>query len=430
MIALKLALRNLLRNRWRSGLTLGGVVVAVGLMVWTIAFYEGWIVAMVRGATSVDTGHIQVQAAGWAANPRVYESFPLNERLLDAVASVPDVRAISPRIEAYGLVGNEARSRVARLVGVDPARDAAATPVEQGLLSGRWLTEAPAPDGEPREVVLGADLADLLRAAPDSELVVFLEAADGSLGNDVLRVVGTVRTGNTEVDQSAAFLHLADAQRLTALEGRVHTLLVRTDDPSRARATAGALGAAMGARVGAPADSETVAEDVLVVRPWQDILPALDQMILLFRRSYWFMYLIIYLVAAVGILNTQRMSALERRREFGVLQAVGMRPARLFRTLQCETVALGVAGALTGVLMGGLLAWHHATAGFDMTLLSDQASFSMMGVAFSDRLYFVLTPAALAQPVAVMAVVALLSGLVPALAAARIDPAPTIVGRT
>ena len=186
----------------------------------------------------------------------------------------------------------------------------------------------------------------------------------------------------------------------------------------------------MGARVGAPADSETVAEDVLVVRPWQDILPALDQMILLFRRSYWFMYLIIYLVAAVGILNTQRMSALERRREFGVLQAVGMRPARLFRTLQCETVALGVAGALTGALLGGLLAWHHATAGFDMTLLSDQASFSMMGVAFSDRLYFVLTPAALAQPVAVMAVVALLSGLVPALAAARIDPAPTIAGRT
>ena len=129
MIALKLALRNLLRNRWRSGLTLGGVAVAVGLMVWTIAFYEGWIVAMVRGATSVDTGHIQVQTAGWTANPRVYESFPLNERLLDAVASVPDVRAISPRIEAYGLVGNEARSRVARLVGVDPARDAAATPV-------------------------------------------------------------------------------------------------------------------------------------------------------------------------------------------------------------------------------------------------------------------------------------------------------------
>ena len=57
-------------------------------------------------------------------------------------------------------------------------------------------------------------------------------------------------------------------------------------------------------------------EDAIVVRPWQEIMPAIDQMIILFQRSYWFMYLIVYLVAAIGILNTQRMSALERKSAF------------------------------------------------------------------------------------------------------------------
>ena len=430
MIALKLAFRNLLRNRWRSGLTLAGVAVAVGLMVWTLAFYEGWIVAMVRGATAVDTGELQLQTAGWAENPRVYQSLVIDDDLFAAVTRVPGVGALTPRLEAHGLVGNEERSRVARVVGVDPAREARATPVMEGLRRGRWLGDVPAANSEPREVVLGDDLADQLRVATGAELVVFLEAADGSLGNDVLRVVGTVRTGNTEVDRSAAFLHLADAQHLTALEGRAHALLVRTDDPGAARATAAAVATALGARVGAPGTGEDVPEETLVVRPWQELAPSLDQMILLFRRSYWFMYLVVYLVAAVGILNTQRMSALERRREFGVLKAVGMRPARLFRTLQVETVTLGVAGALLGALLGGLLAWHHATAGFDMTRLSDHASFSYMGVAFSDRLYFELTTAAIVQPVLVMVAVALVSGLVPALTAAQIDPAPTIAGRT
>ena len=153
-------------------------------------------------------------------------------------------------------------------------------------------------------------------------------------------------------------------------------------------------------------------------------------MITLFRSSYWIMYLLVYLVAAVGILNTQRMSALERRREFGVMMAIGMRPRRMFRTLLGETLVLGLVGSVIGAALGGLLAWYHATAGFDMTLLTDQASFSYMGVAFTDRLYSSLSTRALVQPVAVMLFVALVSGLVPAFAAARIDPAPTIAGRT
>ncbi len=165
------------------------------------------------------------------------------------------------------------------------------------------------------------------------------------------------------------------------------------------------------------------------MRPWQEILPAIDQMILLFRRSYWFMYLILYLIAAIGILNTQRMSALERRREFGVMMAIGMRPRRMFGTLQVETTVLGLLGAIIGAAGGGLLAWYHATAGLDLKLFTDQEVFSYMGVAFSDRLFFQFAPYMVIEPVLVMIGVALVSGLLPAWRAARIDPAPTISGR-
>ena len=94
-------------------------------------------------------------------------------------------------------------------------------------------------------------------------------------------------------------------------------------------------------RLGTANDGPVVDGDALVVRSWQVIHPSVSQLITLFRRSYWIMYLIIYLVAAIGILNTQRMSALERRREFGVLMAIGMRPRRMLRTLEVETVVVG-----------------------------------------------------------------------------------------
>lgn len=443
MISLRLGLRNLARNRWRSALTLAAVGVAVALMVWTLALYEGWIAQMVRGATAVETGQVQIHTAAYVEQPRAYRSFPVDPALLERIRSVTDVRAASPRVELHGLVGNEERSQVGRILGVDPGLEAATTPVAEAVVEGRWLSPEPPDYPAAREAVLGSGLARQLRVGTGDELVVFLEAADGSLGNELLRVVGTVRTGNTQVDRTTLYMHLEDAQVLGALHGEVHEVAIRTDDLTRALETATAVAEALDARrdpgstdadtPGAARDAERAAPtdpDALVVRAWQEILPSIQQMLVIFRRSSWVAYLLVYLVAAVGVLNTQRMSALERRREFGVMMAIGMRPRRMLRTLVAETAVLGLVGALIGAAAGGLLSWYHATRGFDLTLLADEVSFTYMGVAFSERLYFVLTPDMVAEPVLVMLVVALLSGLWPAFKAARIDPAPTIAGRT
>jgi ABC-type lipoprotein release transport system permease subunit len=431
MIAARLGLRNLFRNRWRSALTLAAVAVAVALMVWTIAFLEGWLNEMVRGMTGLESLQAQVQTVDYVRNPRVYRTFELTPEQSAALAAVPGVVAVTPRVEMYGFIGTEQRSQVARMIGVDPVREAAATPITSAVVTGRWLAAEPPDYALPREAVFGAGLARQLQVSTGDELVVFLEAADGSLGNEVVLVVGTVETGNSQIDRGALYIHLEDAQLVAALEDGVHHLAIQTADLGTARATAAAVARAIGATYPLPDDAVAVTEGTLVVRPWQDLSPSLDQMIRLSRNSYWIMYLLIYLVAAVGVLNTQRMSAMERRREFGVMMAIGMRPRRMFRTLLVETGVLGVVGAALGAAAGGLLAWYHATHGFDLSMFSTgDTSFTYMGVTFSDRLHFVLTPAAIVQPVIIMVAVAMISGLLPAWHAARIDPAPTIAGRS
>ena len=393
-----------------------------------LSLYEGWLQSMVQGATGVETAQVQIHDAAYVESPRVYRSFPFEASLVDRIMAVPEVVAVAPRVELAGLIGNEDNSQVARILGVDPTREAQTTPVAEAVIRGRWLAQDPAPYPAAREVVLGAGVARQLQASPGDELVTFLEAADGSLGNELLRVVGIVRTANTGVDGGTVYLHLADAQMLGALEGEVHEIAIRAGDLDAARGTAAAIAEALGALTDMP-DDPAEAEGLLLVRPWQEILPSIDQMIVIFRRSYWVLYLLVYLLAAIGILNTQRMSALERRREFGVMMAIGMRPRRMLRTLVVETCALGILGAAVGCALGTALSWYHATQGFNMALMADQTTFSYMGVAFSERLYFVLRPANVVQPVAIMVLVALISGLWPAFRAARIDPAPTIAGR-
>jgi ABC-type lipoprotein release transport system permease subunit len=430
MMDLRLGLRNLFRNRWRSGLTLAAVAVAVALMVWTIAFLEGWLNEMVRGTTGLETLQVQVQTIDHVRNPRVYRTFTLDPAQLDRLAAVPGVEGVTPRAELHGLVGTEQRSQVARMIGVDPAREAALTPIADAVVSGRWLAPDPADPALPREAVLGRDLARQLQVGPGDELVVFLEAADGSLGNELLQVVGLVRTANTQIDRSALYLHLDDARFVGALGDGVHHLAIRTADLAAARQTARAVANALGAAYGMPPDTVAVAEGDLVVQSWQELTPTLNQMIELSRGSYGILYLFIYLVAAVGVLNTQRMSAMERRREFGVMMAIGMRPRRMFRTLLAETAVLGLVGAAIGAVLGGLISWYHSARGFDLMAFTDQEGFTYMGVSFSERLHFELTAAGVVQPVVIMVLIAVLSGLIPAFQASRIDPAPTIAGRT
>lgn len=442
MISAKIGLRNLARNRWRTGLTLGGIALSVGFMVWILGFMEGYMALMVQGATGIEVGQVQVHTSGFADNPRVYRSFPVDRRMIESIRSVAGVEALSPRIKLNGLIGHERKSQVARILGVDPIMETEATPIGEGVVEGRWLSEEPAPIPGPREVVLGRGLAQQLQVGPGDELVTFVEAADGSLGNDLLQVVGLVHTVNTAVDRMTVYMHIEDARYLAALEGQAHELTIKTADLRGARATAGEIASVLGAKAtGAdfgrgPGDGSNQSgvagddPDALLVRPWQEVLPSLYQMLEISRYSYWFTYLLIYLVAAVGILNTQRMSALERKREFGVLMAIGMRPRRMFRMILTESAVLGILGGLIGTALGTALTWYHATAGLNLGLFTEHASYTFMGISFSDRMYSILTPTAALQPILIMVGVALVAGLWPALKSARLDPAPTIAGRT
>lgn len=450
MISAKIGLRNLARNRWRSGLTLGGIAVSVGFMVWILGFMEGWMGAMVQGATATETGQVQVHTRAFAENPRVYESFPVTDSLLETVKAVSGVVAVSPRLKLNGLIGHEEKSQVARIFGVDPAMEAETTPVASAVVEGRWLSQDPPSYPAPREVVLGAGMARQLRVGPGDELVVFVEAADGSMGNDLLEVVGVVRTSNTAVDRMTAYMHIGDAGFMAALDGQAHELAIKTDQLLLAEETAQRVAEALGAETteslngpeGGPAASGTIPSagatettldtddpGTLLVQPWQEIMPSIYQMLVVSRQSNWFTYLLIYLVAAIGLVNTQRMSALERKREFGVLMAIGMRPRRMFRMILSESLVLGVLGGLIGTALGLGISWYHATAGLDLASFTDKGEFTVMGVAFSGKIYSILTPMAALQPILIMVLVAFLAGLWPAFKSARLDPAPTIAGR-
>ena len=89
---LRLAIRNLLRHRRRSLLTAGGVAVATALIVWSLAYMNTFIVAMVQGATATELGQVQVHTERWTDQPSIFASFETGgDALLDLVEGVEGV---------------------------------------------------------------------------------------------------------------------------------------------------------------------------------------------------------------------------------------------------------------------------------------------------------------------------------------------------
>lgn len=414
----KLALRNITRNRWRSALTIAGVAVGVAILIWMNGYLMGFHDEMIRGATATELGQVQIADSDWVETPSARHTFDATAEFIGQVEAVDGVEAVSPRATLFGLVGDEERSVVARIMGVDPEREAATTVVEDGVKQGRWLGATPPEYPAPREVVLGIKLAEQIDANVGDELVAFFEASDGSLGNELLNVVGIVKAGSSSIDRQGVYMHIKDLQIGAAMEGRYHQIAVRIANPNRAPEVAEQIGASIG-------------REDLTVRSWEVIMPEIKSMVEVMKNSDIVMYIFVYILVAFGLFNAQRMSALERRREFAMMMAIGVTPRQLFLTVLLETVLIALAGAMAGAIIGSAATWYFVVNGLDLAAFSGgELNLELMGISFNNVMHFVLLPSFVYRPILVLVPFAVLCGLWPAFGAARVHITQSLSGRS
>ena len=190
------------------------------------------------------------------------------------------------------------------------------------------------------------------------------------------------------------------------LPDRAHELAIRLSDPKRAPEVAQAL----------EARNEFHSLDV---KTWKQLRPDVVAMVQTNSTLTALMVAIIFAVAAIGVADTIMMAVFERRRELGVLKAVGMRPASLVALITIETFLLALCASAVGVAVGVGLDLYLLRVGIPLTRLSD---FSLAGASIPPVIHATLTPEGVVLPFAMMLVAALLAAVWPALAAARVEP--------
>ncbi len=337
---LGLAWRNIWRQPHRTWLSLLSIVIAGIVTVFVLSLQRGVYATMEESVLALMDGFAQIQPAGYADDPDPRKTIDAPQALLARLAHVQGVSAAAPRAMTFAILSRGERSFGGAVIGVDPAREARVSTLGRAIVEGRPLGE-----GDTNAAIIGAALARNLGLRPGATMTILGGARDGSIGADIVRVVGIFATGAPEADRQIVEIPLARFQADFAMEERVNTIALsgaRLDD--------------INARL--PQLRSLAGDHGLAALGWTELEPALHDVILLDASFSALLYVSLVVIVAFIILNMLFMSVLERTREFGMLLAIGMRSEQIARMVWLELLILAGVGAALGASLGAAItAW-------------------------------------------------------------------------
>ena len=399
------ALRSLRRNARRTALSILGIGVGCALALFMESLNRGRDELFARMGAYGGAGHVRIVPDGWRErrDPRLRLANLSAD--IDAVRQLGGVAAVTVRARAQALVAMGTHVVPVEIVGVDPATEPSTNRFARNVSQGRYLQPS-----ERHAVVIGQAIADRLVAGLDDDILVTAVGTNGDIESLLLRVVGIVRTGSDEIDATICQVVLPDVERLTGLTGAGEVTLI-LEDWERADGVKTALTQAIG-------DSDEVLT-------WGEISPEFKGHLEQDNAVSRLVSGIILLIVVLGVASAQLAAVLERRREFAVLSALGMRSRMIIAVLLEEALAIGVASAALGLLLGLPFVWTLATRGIDLSPYMG-ASYSFQGVLIEPVIYGNFGGWTAWYVLIVAIVVTVIASLYPAWFASRTNPADAL----
>lgn len=392
----KIAWRNLWRNRRRTLITVASVFFAVFFALLMRSLQLGSYDHMFRNVIESYTGYIQVQNEDFKDNSTVDNSFELTPRIRQILLREKNVIDVIPRFESFALASSGALTKGVLVMGIDPEKETQLSNVKGRLVSYRLsartidslkrsglsekiilkldlfkeegyssesilqmdlgISDKEAPSVMPvikktasfkngyitagkQEALIGDRLAKYLKLDIGDTLILIGQGYHGATAAGTFRIAGIVRMPTSDIDNKIVYLPVDVCQELYNAPGMLTSLALSIKDNSDK--VIDKMVTSLGKEVPAP----------LRLLGWREMNGLLINQMDADNKSGAIMIGILYLVIAFGIFGTVLMMTIERKREFGVLVAIGMQKSKLAAIVSLEMIYIGILGILSGIAM-------------------------------------------------------------------------------
>ena len=397
---IRLAWRNLQRNKSRTWLTAGGIGFSVLLVSFAMSMQSGSYEIMIDSATRYFSGHGQVSDASYIDQPRFERTVP-NATALQAELETIDGLSVMPRVQAFAVVSMGEKSLGGMVMGVDFAAETRFLDIYDNVIEGQIPRASD-------EALIGSSMARNLGARVGDELIVLGSGKQGAVAAAIFIIAGIVETGQVELDRTLVFAPIAGVADAFYLQDEVHMLLLMVENLSQL----GAIGAQIETKLTRP----------LALQTWQELMPMIEQSIELDKAGAQLFYSLLLILVVFAVVNTFVMVLFERTREFGLFMALGMRPWQVIGQVQFEALLLSLLGVGLGLALALPLINYLSAVGIPLEHMGGEEAARQMQMGSFDRLFPKATLASLLTAPMVMIVGTQLAALVSTVRVRGIHP--------
>ena len=403
----RMAWRNLWRHRTRTLIMTSAVAFSYGLCLFSMGMGDDGHQQMLDEAAKGAGGDILVHAEGYWESKSSDLVIHDGEEVLAAVRALPEVRAAIPRMIINGLVSSANGNRILFLQGIDPQRELALQDLSEHLEAGSYLDVAERAD----PIILGAVIVEKLELELGDRVVLTATQPDGEVTRALFHLTGVTRTGLADVDEVMGLTTLEAARKAVGAEGMLTQIGVMADPALPSDSLAALIRGSLRAE-----------GNGLEVLTWQEAIPEMVGFIEVDDAFLYIYLVVIFAIVAFAIANTFLMAVMERVREFGLLNALGMRGKGVARLLLTETLLMTALAMSIGFILG--FAGHLAASHWGIPVaMWGVDSMEVSGVDFASLVMrSKITPVKWVAASILVVLVTLGSALYPAWRASRLAP--------
>ena len=399
-LLLKLAWRNVLRNRRRTLLSGFAVGITLASLMLIDALYLGMMDSMIRTATDTFLGQGQIHAKGFRDTFEVENIIKNSDTIIQSLSQEDLLSEFSPRTVSYGMLSSAAGVNSVMLYGIDPAREKNISIIDEAIFQGEYL------DGNnDLQIMIGYKAAETLEVELGDRIVLTVAQAEtGELSQEMFRLTGIFKMGIRESDSSMAFITLDKAQKLLSIGNSSHEIALKFHDINNAGDRSLSIW-------------EKYSKDGNEAAGWRDLVPQLDSIIDMTNVSTIITSSLVFCIVVVIIMHALFMSLYERMFEFGVLRAIGTRPVNMALIIFIEATSLSLISIILGTLLGLIVISLLAYYGIDYK------GIEFAGITISELLYPALALKQFTLYPVLIFIFSLTAAIYPAVFAARMTPA-------
>lgn len=393
-IDVRLALRNIVRQRRRTILGLIAILFGVVAMMLSAGYIQ-WIYNANKGVAVQQLGHIQISRPGYhdagLADPYRY-LLPKDNFAEQVLNKISPSSVLSPRLSFNGLISHGDNTLTFIGEGVDPDKD----PSIHNILvtQGQLLSNI-----DPKGFVLGTGLAANLGVKTGDDIVLLANTASGGINAVEGKVRGLVSTAMKVYDDNMLRVPIATARQLLRTDG-AHIWVITLKHTADTEEVVKKL------------EADRLMKGYEIV-PWITLADFYNKTVALFSRQMAVVKLIIAIIIVLSISNTMMMSVRERTVEIGTVMALGIPRRRILRLFLFEGSVLGVFGGMLGVTLGYVSAEIISAVGIPMPPAPGMSRGFIAGIT--------LTPEIIFQAMVLALVTTLLASIYPAWRASQLD---------